>query len=112
MPVPEESQSNYWLTVLQLDENSSVKPLDIIKALEDDDVESRPVWKPLHLQPVFSEYDFVSLVNECHITDGETGADSSISGKIFACGVCVPSDTKMTDEDLERVCKIIKELWK
>lgn len=111
MPVIEESQSNYWLTALQLDENCPVKPLDIMKALEDDDVESRPVWKPLHLQPVFSEYDFVSLVNECHIIDGETGADCSISGKIFEYGVCIPSDTKMTDVDLERVCNIIKKLW-
>ncbi len=111
MPVTEESRNNYWLTAVQLDENCSVKPQDIMNALEEDDVESRPVWKPLHLQPVFSEYDFVSQIKELRIIDEETGADNSISGKIFEYGICIPSDTKMTDEDLKRVCRIFKKLW-
>lgn len=50
----------------------------------------------MHLQPVFVEYDFF----------GE-----GVSGQIFETGVCLPSDTKMTREDLERIARIIKRLW-
>ena len=46
------------------------------------------------------------------MTNAEMGADDSVSGTIFSRGVCLPSDTKMTDEDLVRICDIIKALWK
>ena len=88
-----------------------MKPLDIMKALEEDDVESRPVWKPMHLQPVFADCDFISQNDELHLVDEETGADNSISGQLFEHGVCLPSDTKMTDEDLERICSVVRKLW-
>ena len=88
-----------------------MKPLDIIKALEEDDVESRPVWKPMHLQPVFAGYDFISQKEDLQIIDQETGADNSVAGQLFEYGVCMPSDTKMTDEDLERICGVVKMLW-
>lgn len=111
MPLPQESYCNCWLSVLQLEKNCPVRPFDIMKALEADDVESRPVWKPMHLQPVFAGCDFVSNVDDLHIVDVETGADNSISGQLFEHGVCMPSDSKMTDADLERICRVIKELW-
>ena len=83
-------------------------------------MESRPVWKPMHLQPVFAACDFVGVDEEgravgreaFHVTNAEMGADDSVSGTIFSRGVCLPSDTKMTDEDLVRICGIIKALWK
>ena len=112
MPMMEDTRSNCWLTSVQLDVDCKVKPLDIMQALEDDDVESRPIWKPMHLQPVFADCDFVSPVEGLHIVDEETGADNSISGQIFEKGVCMPSDSKMTDDDLERICNVVKELWK
>ncbi len=111
MPMMEHTRSNCWLTSIRLEENCKVKPLDIMMALEEDDVESRPIWKPMHLQPVFAGCDFVSLVDELHVIDYETGADNSISGQFFQHGVCLPSDSKMVDVDLERVCNIVKELW-
>lgn len=111
MPQGEEERSNCWLTAIQLSDDCKVKPIDIMLTLEEDDVESRPVWKPLHLQPFFGECDFISDVQELYITDEEMGADSSIAGSIFRKGVCMPSDSKMTDEDLERICGIVKELW-
>lgn len=81
-------------------------------ALEKDDVESRPVWKPMHLQPVFAEKDFVTSLETALCTvDFENGADSSISGTIFRRGVCLPSDTKMDEEDLDRICTVIEGLW-
>jgi len=111
MPMMEGTKSNCWLTSVQLDDGCKVKPLDIMLALVKDDVESRPIWKPMHLQPVFAECDFISLEAELHVVDEETGADNSISGQIFEHGVCMPSDSKMTDEDLERVCDVVRELW-
>lgn len=111
MPMREGSKSNCWLSVIQLDEDCKVKPLDIMKSLEEDDVETRPVWKPMHLQPVFADCDFISVEENLQIIDEETGADNSIGGQIFEHGVCMPSDSKMTDEDLERICAVVRKLW-
>jgi len=94
MPINDWNEPNYWLSVLTL--KGSVRPLDVMEALEKENIESRPVWKPMHMQPFFADYDYV-------------GGD--VSEKLFENGVCLPSDTKMTDEDLERICLIIKGLW-
>ena len=94
MPINDWSRPNYWLSCITL--GGRVRPLDIIEALEKENIESRPVWKPMHMQPFYKEYDYV-------------GGD--VSEKLFENGVCLPSDTKMTDEDLDRVCSIIKGLW-
>lgn len=111
MTQQEDTYSNCWLTTIQLSENCKVKPLDIMQALEADDVESRPVWKPMHLQPVFADCDFISEIEELHIVDEETGADNSVSGQLFEHGVCMPSDSKMTDADLKRICTVVRKLW-
>ena len=96
MPINKWDSPNYWLTCLILND-CKVEPLDIMQALEAENIESRPIWKPMHLQPFFEKYDYI-------------GTD--VSEKLFANGLCLPSDTKMTDHDLSRVCKIIKSLWK
>lgn len=98
MPMHEKERANCWLSVIQLREDGPVRPLDIMIALEKGDIESRPVWKPMHLQPVFARYDYID--------NGDVGA------KLFRRGVCLPSDTKMTDEDLARICGIIRGLWR
>jgi dTDP-4-amino-4,6-dideoxygalactose transaminase len=94
MPINEWNEPNCWLSCITL--NGQVRPLDIMEALEKENIESRPIWKPMHLQPFFEEYDYI-------------GRD--VSEKLFENGLCLPSDTKMTDEDLNRVCEIIKNLW-
>ena len=94
MPSNEWDEPNYWLSSMTL--SGKVRPIDIFVALEAENIESRPVWKPMHMQPFFEKYDFV-------------GTD--VSEKLFENGVCLPSDTKMTDEDLNRVCTIIRGLW-
>jgi len=94
MPINDWNEPNYWLSVMTL--KGLVRPLDVMEELEKENIESRPVWKPMHMQPFFAEYDYV-------------GGD--VSEKLFENGVCLPSDTKMTDEDLERICSIIKGLW-
>lgn len=97
MPMHEGERANCWLSVIQMAPDSPVRPLDVMIALEKGDVESRPVWKPMHLQPVFSQCDYID--------NGNVGA------RLFRQGVCLPSDTKMTEEDLERICRIIRGLW-
>ena len=99
-PIPENSKPNHWLSVITLDKNSKVKPLDIMEALEKENIESRPVWKPMHMQPVFEKYDFIKV------------EDKAVSEDLFERGVCLPSDTKMTKEEQETVIDIIKNLWK
>lgn len=99
-PVPENAKPNHWLSVITLRENSKVKPIDIMQALEKDNIESRPVWKPMHMQPVFNKYDFIKI------------EEKAISEDLFNRGVCLPSDTKMTKEEQERVIDIIKKIWK
>lgn len=102
MPICEYGEPNYWLTTITLNENSKVKPLHIILALEKENIESRPIWKPMHIQPYYKGYDFYS-----HNDYGKI----IVSEDIFNRGVCLPSDTKMTKEEQERVIEIIKNLF-
>jgi dTDP-4-amino-4,6-dideoxygalactose transaminase len=94
MPVNDWDNPNYWLSAMTL--NSLVRPIDVMEVLEKENIESRPVWKPMHKQPFFEKYDFVG---------------TNVSEKLFENGVCLPSDTKMTDEDLTRVVNTLKGLW-
>lgn len=98
MPLHENERANCWLSVIQLAPHCKVRPLDMIVALEKEDIETRPVWKPMHMQPVFADCDYID--------NGKVGES------LFENGVCLPSDTKMTDEDLKRICTIIRGLWK
>lgn len=95
MPINDWNEPNYWLSCIIL--SGSVQPVDVMDALEQENIESRPIWKPMHKQPFFEKYDYF----------GE-----QVSEKLFSTGICLPSDTKMTDVDLDRICMIIKGLWK
>ena len=92
----EPSFSNYWLTTILLDKNSTIDREQLRLHLEKDNIESRPLWKPMHLQPVFK--DCKSYVN-------------GISEDLFNRGLCLPSGTAMTTEDLKRIVKKVKELY-
>lgn len=100
-PIPKNTKPNHWLSVMTIDKDSKVKPLNIMETLEKENIDSRPVWKPMHLQPVFKGYDFITAKN-----DG-----TSVSEDLFNRGVCLPSDTKMTEEEQERVIDIIKKCF-
>jgi len=126
MPVNEWNEPNCWLSCMTL--SGKVRPIDIMVALEKENIESRPIWKPMHLQPFYQEYEFYSHYDEDDevselvaatkedsddIDVGENnGKLFSVAESIFKNGVCLPSDTKMTDGDLRRVCDIIKGLWR
>lgn len=95
MPINDWNEPNYWLSCMTLSGN--VKPLDIMMALEKENIESRPIWKPMHMQPFFEKYDFF----------GE-----GVAEQIFENGICLPSDTKMSKEDLNKITTIISNLWR
>lgn len=101
MPVAAYGEPNHWLSVITLAEGSRVSPLDVMLALENENIESRPVWKPTQLQPFYKNCRFYPH------RDGR----KSVSEDIFDRGVCLPSDTKLTDEDLERIIGVIRSLF-
>lgn len=95
MPIPDLDAANYWLTCLTVDHKlSGVSRDDLISALEEADIEARPLWKPLHLQPVFKDKAYYG---------------SKIAEDLFNKGICLPSGSSMTSEDRNRVIQIFKD---
>lgn len=95
-----KSNPNHWLSCLRIDKELEVKPLDIMMGLEKEKIECRPIWKPMHMQPIFKRYDMVTLSEE-----------EVISENLFHEGVCLPSDIKNTSEDMLRIINIIRKLF-
>ena len=88
--------SNYWLTCITVDpEEAGFTREDVRVALDGDNIESRPLWKPMHLQPVFKEAPFYG---------------NGTSERLFEIGLCLPSGPMLTDQDIERVVKVICDL--
>lgn len=95
----EGSASNRWLTAVVLDRGCGVGPGDVIEAINGVNAESRHLWKPLHTQPVFADTAYV------------TAGEESVSEDLFARGLCLPCDTKMTEVDLDRICAGIRKVF-
>lgn len=97
MPEPAWSYSSRWLTTLTINPaHSSVTPPDLIAALAAENIEARPVWKPMHLQPVFENASYYTH---------EEGKD--ISQDLFKNGICLPSGSNLTDEEQARVIGVV-----
>ena len=99
-PYIEGSEPNYWLTCMTIEEGSNVSPFDVMDALAADNIETRPIWKPMHMQPVYKDNGFVQV---------EEGI--SVGEDIFNRGLCLPSDIKNTDEDMDRIISIIRKCF-
>lgn len=96
MPEPKGSVSNRWLTTLTIDsQKTSVSAMDIINALADENIEARPVWKPMHMQPVFKDVPYFEH-------------DGDVSRSLFENGVCLPSGSSLSSDDLERVISTVR----
>ena len=92
---PAGSRSNRWLTTILLDpEATAATPETLRQHLETCRIESRPLWKPLHLQPLFADAPMYG---------------GAVCADLFARGLCLPSGTAMTDEDLRRVARALQE---
>lgn len=112
-PIMADTVPNYWLSALIIDKDAMCRqvrsdteaqyektagktcPTEILEAITAINAEGRPIWKPMHMQPMYQDHDFVGV-------RGDVGAD------IFHRGVCLPSDNKMTAEQQERIIKIVK----
>ena len=93
------AQPNRWLSAVLLDADCGVRPGDMLARLNEENMEGRYLWKPMHLQPVFSDCAFVSA------------SQTPVCDDLFARGVCLPSDTKMGMEDVDRVCQVIRGMF-
>jgi len=94
MPEIRNSKGNRWLTTLILEHTD---PYRVMKMLSRENIESRPLWKPMHLQPLFKE----ALVVE-----------NGTSQQLFQKGICLPSGSSMHDEDVDRVCTVLERVLK
>lgn len=95
MPEAAYGVSNRWLSVMVLDERQTrTTPEHVRLALEAENIESRPVWKPMHEQPVFAEA-------RCH--------GGAVASRLFKQGLCLPSGAGLTPQELERIAGIVRK---
>lgn len=98
MPEAPYGKANYWLTVILINPEIFGADREIIRlALDAENIESRPVWKPMHMQPVFK------TTYKSRYTGGNVSED------LFERGLCLPSGTAMTNEDMERIVSVIRK---
>lgn len=90
---------NFWLSCMLIDEGVNVKPMQVLEALASANIEARPIWKPMHMQPVFKANDFIYV------------EDKPVNEDIFARGLCLPSDIKMTEAEQDYVIEQIKKCF-
>jgi dTDP-4-amino-4,6-dideoxygalactose transaminase len=94
----EDYFANYWLSAITIDENKTkgITRETLRLALEAENIESRPLWKPMHLQPIFEKYPYYG---------------SNVAQNLFENGLCLPSGSNLTDKDRERISKVIKSVF-
>ena len=89
--------SNYWLTCIVIDpQEAGFTREELRLKMEEENIETRPLWKPMHLQPVFADCPYYG---------------DNTEGRLFDNGLCLPSGPTLTDEDIERVAEVIKEMY-
>ena len=116
--IEEYMEPNFWLSCMIIDKEAMCHqiryeqevayipecgkscPTEILGAIARLNAEGRPIWKPMHMQPIYEGCDFVSLES-----DGET---QDVGSDIFQRGLCLPSDIKMTEEEQDRIIEVIK----
>ena len=88
-----EYDSNFWLTTILIDPASGSTPDELRMCLNRENIESRLLWRPMHLQPVFADAPYYG---------------TGVSDYLFERGLCLPSGSSLTDEQIKRVISIIK----
>jgi pyridoxal phosphate-dependent aminotransferase EpsN len=101
MPELSNTRSNRWLTTLTIEETEAgVSVGSVLEAMDKENIEARPVWKPLHLQPLFQGAAYYSH-----------SGNESVSEKLFQKGICLPSGSNMSEEDQMRVVECIQNVF-
>jgi pyridoxal phosphate-dependent aminotransferase EpsN len=98
-PEKPEDRSNRWLTAAHFGKGDNRTGEDLCRYLNEKNIEARPIWKPMHLQPLFKDCDFFSTQDP----------DSAFADFIFEKGLCLPSATNYTDDVFDRVCETITQ---
>lgn len=131
----ENSEPNFWLSCLTVNPEAMCKqvrddhnalyipehgkscPTEILEAISAINAEGRPVWKPMHMQPIYRMHEFVNREGHCrgisnaYIPGGLTGSDgkpADIGADLFERGLCLPSDNKMTIEEQDKIIEVVK----
>ncbi len=98
-PYLEDSDPNFWLSCILLDEDVKITPIEIMENLNAENIETRPLWKPMHMQQVFKDNDFI------------TANGQAVNEDLFSRGLCLPSDIKMTEQEQNIVIDLIKKMF-
>ncbi len=98
-PYLPDTKPNFWLSCMIIDEDCSIDPMTVINKLAEEKIDSRPIWKPMHMQPIFKDNDFISV------------GEKSVGEDVFSRGLCLPSDIKMTEEEQDYVISVIKSCF-
>lgn len=134
----EKSEPNFWLSCLIVDreamckqvrgenealyvpENGKSCPTEILNAIANLNAEGRPIWKPMHMQPIYRKNEFITregngrAKTNAYIVGGKVGKDGlplDVGMDIFQRGLCLPSDNKMTEEQQERIIEVIRSCF-
>lgn len=102
MPISENGVPNYWLSVLTIMKDYTVTTEQILFQLEKENIEARPVWKPMHMQILFENYKFFSHYND---------NTSSASQELFESGICLPSGSSLKEKEQNSIIELIKKLY-
>lgn len=130
-PITEDSNPNYWLSALVIDkdymcrqvrsdsealyvkEKGKTCPTEILETIEKYNAEGRPIWKPMHMQPMYRMHEFVTREGSgrCRTNAYIAGGCVDVGADIFERGLCLPSDNKMTDRQQNIIIEIIKSCF-
>jgi dTDP-4-amino-4,6-dideoxygalactose transaminase len=126
-PITPDTKPNYWLSALIIDEDAMCPqvrgekealyipqegkscPTEILNAISSINAEGRPIWKPMHLQPMYRMHPFITKQGEGRARTNAyiAGGIEDVGADVFQRGACLPSDNKMTSEEQERIIKVI-----
>lgn len=124
----ENAEPNYWLSALLIDEDAMCKqvrgetealyiaeegkscPTEILEAISSINAEGRPIWKPMHMQPMYRMHEFVTVSGSGRAKTNAyiAGHAIDVGADIFQRGLCLPSDNKMTQEQQDRIIEVIR----
>ncbi len=131
-PIPERCEPNYWLSCLLIDEDAMCQqvrgekdalyisepgkscPTEILEQIAAHNAEGRPIWKPMHMQPLYRMHPFVTAAGNGRARSNayiESAGLVDVGADIFERGLCLPSDNKMTMEQVDVVCEIVRRCF-
>ena len=131
-PIVPGTEPNYWLSAMIIDkdymceqvrddskalyvkESGKTCPTEILETLAKYNAEGRPIWKPMHMQPMYRMHEFVTRdgSGRCRTNAYIAGGIKDVGSDIFARGLCLPSDNKMTIEEQEKIIEIVRSCFK